>query len=230
MSRAREAAPRLYWYSPRDGVDHRVLGFATFVLGMVLPGRFGFEVAGREHLEAPGGVLVVSNHLSHVDMPFLGIATPPRPLQYVSATKNFTNPLLGYTVSALGAFPLHTDRPDPDGLRHARRQLELGRTVLIFPEGHPTFRAGLDPFMRGAGMLGATPGARVVPAAIWGTHRIVGRGRLPLGRTRVRVAFGPAVVPPGGGSRRERESAITDLARAGVERLLAGLVAMDPDP
>ena len=219
---------RLHWYAPKHGVNRPLQHLGTHLLNVTLRPRFGFEVAGREHLAGPGGVLLVTNHLADVDMPFLAAAVAPRELMYVSATKNFVSPPLGYLISALGAFPLHTDRPDPDGLRHTRAQLEAGRTVSIFPEGYPTFGPELAPFARGAGMLGLTPGIRVVPGALWGTHRVMRTG-LPIGSGRVRVAFGPPVDVPASGSRRARADALTDACFASVSDLLARLVAMDPD-
>lgn len=219
---------RLYWYAPKHGVDRRLQPFGTYMLNVVLRPRFGFEVAGREHLRAPGGVLLVTNHLADVDMPFLAAAIVPRQLMYLSATKNFTNPALGYLISALGAFPIHTDRPDPSGMRHAREQLNAGRTVGIFPEGYPTFGSELAPFARGVGLLGLTPGIRIVPGALWGTHRVVQRG-LPIGKSKVRIAFGPPVPVAESGSRRARADAVTDACQAAVGAILDRLVGMDQD-
>lgn len=219
---------RIYWYSPKHGVDQRLQPFGTYLLNVTLRPRFGLEVAGREFLRQPGGVLLVTNHLADVDMPFLAAAMVPRQLMYLSATKNFTNPALGYLISALGAFPVHTDRADPSALRQAREHLEAGRTVGIFPEGYPTFGSRLAPFARGVGLLGLTPGIRIVPGAIWGTHRVVKRG-MPIGKSKVRVAFGQPVPVPEHGSRRARADNLTDACQAAVGEILGRLVAMDPD-
>jgi 1-acyl-sn-glycerol-3-phosphate acyltransferase len=219
---------RLYWYSPKLGVDQRLQPFGTYLLNATLRPRFGFEVAGREHMRPGGGVLLVTNHLADVDMPFLAAAVVPRQLMYLSATKNFTNPAVGYLISALGAFPVHTERPDPSALRLARAHLEAGRTVAIFPEGYPTFGPKLAPFARGVGMLGLTPGIRIVPGALWGTHRVMKRG-MPIGKGKVRVAFGPPISVPEAGSRRARADAVTEACETAVGEILGRLVAMDPD-
>ena len=225
--RSRDAAARdptaLHWHAHRDGVWPPAWRFGSAVLRATVPTVYRTRVAGRANLPESGGLLVIANHVHDIDPPFLAWAVRPRPLQYVAAAHNFTGPWLGHLIGALGAFPLRTDRPDIASIRHAQRQLELGRTVLIFPEGRPSYGAPIGPFLAGAGLLALARGVRVVPAAIAGTDHVVGRLRLPIRRGPVRIAFGAPLPVPATGPRRARATAVLEDARAAVLRLHAGL-------
>ena len=221
---------RLHWWAPRTGVWPPAWRFGCGVLKVTVPTIYRARVAGREHLPASGGLLVVSSHVHDIDPPFMAWAVRPRPIQYVAAAHNFERPFLGNLISALGAFPLRTDRPDIGGLRHAWTELELGRAVLIFPEGRPSYDAPVAPFMQGAGLLALAEGVTVVPAAIAGTNQVVDPLRVPRLRGPVGIAFGPPVPVPSEGSRKVRAAAVIEEARERVvvldrwlrDRLAAG--------
>lgn len=78
--------------------------------------------------------------------------------------------------------------------------LETGHHLLIFPEGTRSQDGYVSRFRHGAAHLAAAVGVPVVPVAIQGTWRAMPRGQAwpSRGRPRVRVAFGPALVPESG--------------------------------
>ena len=194
---------------------------------LFLPRLYGFRVRGRERLPAKGGVLLVLNHNADCDPAFVTLACSPRTTLYLGAARHFANPALGWLLSGLGGIPLHTDRPDVVALRRARGHLAAGRLLAVFPEGAPSFSDRVAPFRGGVGLLALTPGVAVVPAALWGTHRVVRRS-LPIGRGPVRMAFGTPLALPTGGSRRERADRVANDCREAIRTLLAPLVAADP--
>ena len=61
----------------------------------------GLEVHGREHVPAEGPLLVVSNHVSVLDPPFVGGACP-RELYYLAKEELFAVPLFGCDSSRSG--------------------------------------------------------------------------------------------------------------------------------
>ena len=81
----------------------------------------------------PGGVLLVSNHLSHLDVFVLGILVP-RPLNYVARSTLFL-PLLGPLIRSVGGFPIQREGMGASGLKETLRRLRNGGIVVLFPEG-----------------------------------------------------------------------------------------------
>ena len=220
-------APKVHWRPPKRGVWLPIWAFGWGVLRLTLPRLVGLRVAGREHLPARGGVLVVSNHLADIDPAAVGLACCPRPAQYLAMARHFTRWPLATLLFSLGAFPVQAGQPDTRALRHAREQLEAGRVVVIFPEGAPTWGPEMAVFREGVGHLALTPGVTVIPVALWGSHRVL-HGWRPVGRGPVRVAFGPPVPVPEEGSRRERASRLTAGVRDAIQALLDPMVRERP--
>lgn len=219
----------VHWNPPRSGVWRPIWYFGRGLLWSTVPWLHGFRRSGTHNIPERGGVLMVANHLADVDPPYLALACGKRPAQYVALARHFTRRPFSDLLFALGAFPIRPGGPDTRALRYARDQLERGRLVIIFPEGAPTFGPHMTEFREGAGLLALTPGVTVIPAAIWGSHRVM-RGRWPIGRGPVRVSIGPPVPVPTEGSRRERAAETARRAREAIQALLTPLVEADPDP
>lgn len=217
------AAPRVHWRPPPGGVRAPVWGFGHRLLGALAPRLLGFRVAGRHHLPRAGGVLVIANHPADIDPAALGLACVPRPAQYMALARHFRRRPLATLLFALGAFPVRAGRGDLRAMRHAREQLLAGRLLVVFPEGGASWSPRLGEFRDGAGMLALTPGVTVVPAAIWGTPRVL-RGWRPVGRGPVLVAFGRPLPVPAEGPPRARAAEVTRRARLAIEELLEPMV------
>jgi 1-acyl-sn-glycerol-3-phosphate acyltransferase len=172
-------------------------------------------------------VLVVCNHVGDIDPLYVGMACLPRRAQYLADAKHYRRRPLATVMYAVGAFPVRVGSPDTRALRYAREQLQAGRLVVIFPEGAARWDAGVGEFRDGMGHLGLLPGVTVVPAAIWGTHRVL-RGWRPVGRGPVLVAIGHPVAAPEDGSRRERAAELTRRTHEAVRALLEPMVRASP--
>lgn len=188
----------------------------------------GFAVAGRGNVPKARGCLVVCNHLADPDGMYVGAAlpAPPRMVQHlVTARHHDSSPLVRGLLLRLGLEPVRTDGTELSSLRHARRVMQQGGIVVIYPEGVPGYSARVQPFAPGAGWLALTPGIDVLPTAIWGSHRVM-RAGLPVAHGPVRVAFGRALAMDDlSGSRHDRVEAAAARVRVGVQRLVSGLVS-----
>lgn len=152
---------------------------------------FRLEARGTGHIPRSGPILIVANHLSHLDSPIVG-AVAPRPLHFLAKAELFSIPLFGQLIFAVHARPVRREGTDPGALRTALRILEAGQALLIFPEGTRGEEGMLREGKPGAGMLAVVSGAPVVPAYIEGTGRILPRGRWVPRSGKIRVSFGPS--------------------------------------
>jgi 1-acyl-sn-glycerol-3-phosphate acyltransferase len=192
---------------------------------LVPPIRVGLRlrVQGRENIPSTGAVLIVCNHISQVDPPVLGVAALPRKSHYMAKAELFRIPLLRRVVYRLGAFPVERGGADRRALRVARDVLRRGDVLLMFPEGRRFTDGRLRPGLPGAGSLGLEPGVTVVPAAIWGSHRLM---------RAVRVVFGPPIdlSDIAHGPRSARSRAAADRMMAASAGLIPQAGGPDTEP
>ena len=186
--------------------------------------RLGFrlEVRGREHVPATGPVLVVSNHVSVLDPPFVGGASP-RELYFLAKEELFEVPLFGRLIRALNARPVKRDGSDGRALKAALKLLGENRAILLFPEGTRGVEGRLGEGKPGAGMLAVLSGAPVVPVYVSGTARALPPGRALPRPTRVTVTFGPPLLFKSAGDERRKEryrEATEEMMRA-IGQLMA---------
>lgn len=151
---------------------------ARIVFGIV----FRLEAKGMDHIPQTGPVVICSNHISYWDPPVLG--TPlSRKIHFMAKAELFKVPLLGWLIRQLGAFPVKRGGVSKDAIRTARRLLNEGKMLGIFPEGTRT-KDGTALAKRGAASLALKTGATVIPAAIVGNYK-------PF--RKLRIYYGPPV-------------------------------------
>ncbi len=100
--------------------------------GTVLCATGAFRATGRRHLTSHTGALLVSNHLSFLDVFVLGI--PLRfPLNYVARSTLFV-PVVGFLIRSVGGFPIQREGMGASGVKETLRRVRNGGIVLLFPE------------------------------------------------------------------------------------------------
>ncbi len=164
VSLARPRADELRWW--------RVLFPLVRALALfLLPVR----VEGLERVPRAGAYLLVSNHLSWVDPPWLEFVLR-RPIRYLGKRELFAMPIIGWVLLQSGVFPLDREGADRGALRRALSFLGAGEVVGIFPEGHRSRTGGMLRARPGVGFIARRSGALIVPVAIRGSERArVGR-------------------------------------------------------
>jgi 1-acyl-sn-glycerol-3-phosphate acyltransferase len=164
-----------------------------FSVASLLSATGGLRSSGRENIPATGGVLLVSNHLSHLDVFVLGILVP-RPLNYVARSTLFL-PLLGPLIRSVGGFPIQREGMGASGLKETLRRLRSGGIVVLFPEGTRSIDGELGELKPGIAVLAARGRAPVVPSAVAGTFEAWPRRRPFPWPYPIRVHYGPALLP-----------------------------------
>jgi 1-acyl-sn-glycerol-3-phosphate acyltransferase len=195
-----------------------------------LLGRAKYE--GRHHIPATGGVLVVANHVSHLDPLYSGVLvyTSRRVPRFLAKHSLWKVPLLGQVLTGSQQIAVYRESADaPQSLRDATRALQEGKVVVIYPEGTITRDPAGWPMLARTGVarLALSADVPVLPAVHWGTREVLdayNRRFRPLPRKRITVRCGPPVDLSG-----YRDRAIdgvllreaTDVLMARVRDLLA---------
>jgi glycerol-3-phosphate dehydrogenase (NAD(P)+) len=153
---------------------------------------------GREHIPA-GGVILASNHRSFLD-PFVVGCCVGRPVFFVAKRELFRNPLIGWLLNCMGAFPVRRGQSDEESVKTALELLARGEAIVVFPEGTRILNGSLGRPKRGVGRLVLQSGAPVVPVAVMGSERARDGWRIKPVKVRVRcgapMTFPKVDAPP----------------------------------
>ena len=136
--------------------------------------------------------ILVTNHVSWVDVLVLAAFVPGRYV-FVAKKEIESIPIFGPAVGACGH--IYIDRGDRsralESLDIARKRLEEeAPTVIIFPEGTRSATGELGIFKKGAFVLAIQTRASVVPAAIFGSRKVMRKGSFLINPGIVRVHYG----------------------------------------
>ena len=184
-------------------VPEYLLRFIAFLLTRTV---YRFQVKGEHHIPVQGAAVLVCNHVSYVDAVLL-MAASPRPIRFLMDHRIFATPLLGWLFRLGKAIPIAPQREEPAAYEaafaEARRVLDEGELLCLFPEGGITRDGSLGEFKGGVMKILQTHPVPVVPLALtnlWGSFfsRVEGGTAMvrPLRRgvfNRVGLVAGPAL-------------------------------------
>jgi len=171
--------------------------------------------------------VVVANHQSFLDI-FL-ISNLPHEMKWIAKKELFRIPWIGWCFTMVGDIAL--ERGDVASaqlvMEKARRYLENGMNVMIFPEGTRSRDGKLLPFKAGAFKLAVDAGVPILPLAVSGSAqgmpkggpwvrptRLVLRILEPIPTDAARQAQGRAQV--------KAIAALRDAVRERIEKALEG--------
>src|SRR5918999_1673145 len=176
----------------RRGVTPLVYWPVRWVLKTFILVYFRLRRLGREPVP-DGGVILAANHRSFLD-PFAIGCCINRPIYFLAKQELFRNPIRGWFLNCMGAFPIRRGESDEESMATALRLLARGDAVMIFPEGTRIRAGSLAKPKRGVGRLALQSGAPVVPIAITGSERA--RRGWRIRPVRVHVRFGAPLTFP----------------------------------
>jgi acyl-[acyl-carrier-protein]-phospholipid O-acyltransferase/long-chain-fatty-acid--[acyl-carrier-protein] ligase len=179
---------------------------------------------GAEHIPKTGGVLLIANHISYVDVIVLQLACP-RPIRYMGYQGLSEHPFFDFVFRHCGVIPISSASPT-EGMRAAIKALQAGEVVLIFPEGSISRTGQLMAIRKGFEVLARRARVPVVPAfvdGLWGSvFSFAGNKYLwkspRLMPTPVFVAFGRPLPPEEADCARARRALLDLGAEAFEER------------
>lgn len=89
---------------------------------------------GKENVISEGGAIFAVNHRSNWDVIVIG-SHSPRKLTFIAKEELFKNPIGGFIIRKLGAFPVKRGKGDIGAVKAALSILSQKKVMLIFPEG-----------------------------------------------------------------------------------------------
>ncbi len=128
------------------------------------------EVKGLEHLPTDGPVVIACNHVTTFDV-FPMQLSLPRPIFYMAKAELFKFPLMDVALRDVGAFPVYRGEKDQWAMKHARKVLEHGQALGMFPEGTRNKSRGLGVAKTGTARLAIDTKSPIVPMVLIGTDR-----------------------------------------------------------
>jgi long-chain acyl-CoA synthetase len=172
------------------------------------------RIRGRENLrELHGPVLVVSNHVTYLDIAWVLPALPARfrnrlatamrgerlaemrrPSQTLSVFERLMERLRYFLVSELfNVFPLPKQSGFLQSFHFAGELVDRGWNILIFPEGLTSEDGRMSSFRSGIGLLAKQLNIPVVPIHLAGLFDLKKQNRRITRPGHVRVSIGPPV-------------------------------------
>ncbi len=177
---------------------------AVFLLGWP-------RIEGKENLrDIHGPVLIVCNHISHVDVGFVHKALPPRIRHYLATaaggevmeslrtprpTRNIFARIydrIRWTMGVLllNLFPLPKAAGFRESFAYAGECVDRGYSVLVFPEGRHTTDGKINTFRAGIGLLANNLKIPIVPVRIDGLFELKQAGKHFARPGKIRVTIG----------------------------------------
>src|SRR4051812_32606756 len=209
---------------PRRDLPYRLVIRLALVVFRLF--RFRFDVRGSEHLPTTGGAIISSNHVSYFDFTFLGLGALPqhRLVRFMAKSSVFDHWFAGRFMRAMQHIPVDR-QAGAAAFEAAVRALKDGE-VGVFPEATISTSFTVKDLKAGAARMAVQSGVPIIPAAVWGGHRVATKGKVQLRRgVAVTVALGdPIVAEPG-----EKAQSILRRTRAAMESLLDEAQRTYPD-
>lgn len=181
-------------------------GWGTWLLVLIAKTYSGlfFRLRVRQPSPlGPGGMLVIVNHRSPVDPLFMLATTARDPfrgpltlIEFLTASEYTRIPgAINFICKRMRAIPVDRDGEDMESAKVARRRLQAGHTVGIFPEGRINFGPGLLKPNLGVAWLALTSNCPVITAFIHNAPQTASKSMVApfLTRTHVRVDFGDPI-------------------------------------
>jgi len=172
------------------------------------------EVEGLENLPLEGSLVIACNHVTNFDV-FPMQFSLPRPIFFMAKAELFKFPLMDVALRNLGAFPVYRGEKDAWAMSHARKVLEQGQTLGMFPEGTRNKGKGLGVAKTGTARMAIDTSSPIVPMVVTGTDRFF---KVFPHRANVTVKLLPPLLPAPG----ETPLALTD-------RLMFSMAAVLPE-
>jgi 1-acyl-sn-glycerol-3-phosphate acyltransferase len=191
---------------------------AKYSLLLLLKTIARVDVQGFENLPA-GPFVSVINHLSSFDT-LTGIAVGPiRQATTFAAIEHRSDPIGGWILDQLGVIWVRRGEADRDAIKIALDEIRSGTVMAMAIEGTRSRTGGLQLGKTGPAFLASRTHVPMVPAAIWGTEKIISNLKR-LRRSEVHLRLGQPFHLPEGRANTEQLEEYTDQVMLKIAAML----------
>ena len=189
------------------------------------------DVHGLSNVPAAGGAVLAITHFGYLDFALVQEAVwrrHRRLTRFLVTDAAFGHRVAGPLLRAMRHIPVHR-AAGAGAYRMARRALEHGEIVGIFPESAVSVTTELLPLKKGAASLAGEMGVPLIPVLVWGGQRVITKG-IPLRWSRARhaeihIEFASPLTP---GADSDPAEATAELRRA-LTAMISRMVAVAPE-
>lgn len=160
--------------SPRVFINRIAQRWAKSILRTV---KVSLKIFNPHHVEfAPDhNYVIVSNHLSHYDIPLIYTTFPHASIRMIAKKELFQVPLWGQAMRAAEFISVDRNnrRQAVKDLQMAKEKMQSGIILWIAPEGTRSRTGELQPFKKGGFVLAWQTTATIIPVGIRGSNKIL---------------------------------------------------------
>lgn len=167
----------------------KIRGYMNKRMGIWIKNMFGIVRANYKVFN-PHGVefksdrpyVIVSNHLSHYDIPLIFATFPGASIRMIAKKELFNMPVFGWGMRAGECISIDRDNPRQalKDLAVAKEKMLSGIKIWIAPEGGRSRTGKMGAFKRGGFKLALDAQAVIVPVAIVGSNKILPPGTFDI--------------------------------------------------
>ncbi|MGL4514435.1 MAG: lysophospholipid acyltransferase family protein [Lacipirellulaceae bacterium] len=155
---------------------------------------FRLRVQGARRVPMRGPLVIVANHLSHLDPPLVG-GSSARQLSYMARDTLFKG-VLGPLIRSYDAIPVDRDGTGLAGIRATLGRVKQGGAVVVFPEGTRSPDGELQAIKPGFLALVRRGGASLQPVGFDGPHKAWPKGAaFPTPFVPIAIHYGEPLSP-----------------------------------
>jgi 1-acyl-sn-glycerol-3-phosphate acyltransferase len=151
-----------------------VIGFARLLFAAQ---GLKMTLSGLENVPRTGGAVMAINHTGYFDFTYAGLAgvKAGRLVRFMAKKSIWSNPVARPLMTGMHHIPV--DRgAGLESFELARKALQAGEIVGVFPEATISRSFELKAFKSGVVRLAQDAGVPVLPTTIWGSQRVWTKG------------------------------------------------------
>lgn len=131
------------------------------------------SVTGEENVDPAGTYVIVSNHLSTIDI-FANFLAVPVPIRFLAKRELFSVPVLGGAMRAIGIIEVDRDRHGASIQNKLNDETEEAlnhrHSIMVYAEGTRSRDGVLRPFKKGAFAIAVKNQLPILPVTIQGAR------------------------------------------------------------